>query len=341
MTQPRIVIRLLENIKGHWYRITIPKLTDFEIVLPSSTTILECFPNPELDMWKTNTSPAEIKEKQETGKLGGSKFHHCADITMKGSVVSARGLTEEQIKMTGLSLDPETQDKKLIAYLREPLTEREGKCLIGFENFWADMKPYTVGNELTVANYKKLRDGSYDGYAGTLDWIGYLMNPKTKQYELWIIDWKTSKSPSKTNSLQIVSYLKAFEFTFKKKLKGVRLGVAYFGNTTKKKYTLSEVKDYDKFWKAFQLTKKLWDFVNPKKMPSVNTIQGEYSIDTSHKVPGKILSLTPPKRHAKKQSNLPLPKVQQDEEPKDSGIDHSSEPAVDVTSKVDDAVIAG
>jgi hypothetical protein len=273
MPKHKIVINLIETLTGHWYRV-IPE-PDMEILLPSSTTVLEYFPSPSLDFWKTNTSPEEIKEKQEAGKTQGSKVHHCIDVAIQGGTVDVNGLTEEQIKSIGLS------DKKLVSYLQEPLTERESKALVGFENFWFDKLPVTEKNEIQVFNYKRGKDGVYNGYAGTLDWVGYLWDSKRKQYDLWILDWKTSKTPSKSNSLQVVSYHKALEFTYKKKI-NARLGVVYLGNTTKKKYTLSEIKDGKECWEMFKTTKLLWDFLNPNKKPDLTVLQEKYAINTSY-----------------------------------------------------------
>ena len=135
-------IKLVENTRnGHWYEVKDDELNE-SIYLPSSTNILSAFPNPGLKFWLENSSPEEIKRAQEDGKIQGSKVHHAIDLEIAGEKIGINGFTDEQLKMTGLT------DKRLLSYLRKELTEREEKCLIGFENFWEDYQPITVGNEL-------------------------------------------------------------------------------------------------------------------------------------------------------------------------------------------------
>ena len=90
-------ITLVETKQGHWYEIGDPE-TDEKIYLPSSTNILDCFPNKGLDIWMQATTPEEIKRKQDEGKIQGSKMHHCISLQIMGETVSTNGITDEQIK---------------------------------------------------------------------------------------------------------------------------------------------------------------------------------------------------------------------------------------------------
>ena len=140
-------IKLIEAENGHWYEIRDDELNE-SIYLPSSTNILEAFPNPGLDFWLENSTPEAIKKAQDDGKIQGSKVHHIIDLQIKGEKVGINGCTEEQVEMTGLT------DKKLTSYLKQELTDREEKCLVGFENWWEDFQPVTIENELMVVNPK-------------------------------------------------------------------------------------------------------------------------------------------------------------------------------------------
>lgn len=269
-------ISLVETAAGHWYKIEDPETNDF-IYLPSATNILDAFPNKQLDIWAETTSPEEIKRAKDDGKIQGTKVHHSVDLMLNGEKVELSGITERQIEILGLS------DKKLVAYLKQELTEREEKGLIGFQNFWEDFKGITVANEIMVYSGKH-------GYAGTLDWIGYLWNAKKKAYELWLLDWKTSKQLSRENDLQVAAYHKALEELHGKKFK-LRVGILQVGNKNKCKYTLKEVTDEKQAFDLFITTKKLWDDLNPSKEPPISYRQQEFTINTEHKKKGKKLNL--------------------------------------------------
>jgi hypothetical protein len=253
----------VEAKDGHWYEIRDDELNE-SIYLPSSTNILSCFPNPGLDFWRETTSPEEIRERQEAGKMQGSKMHHCIDLQISGETVGIGGITRDQIEKLGLV------DRKLIAYLREPLTEREEEALIGMENFWNDFRPVTVSNELLVFSLKYK-------YAGTMDWIGYLWNKKKNKYELWIVDWKISKTLDRSYDLQLASYWRAFEETYKRRLGKIRLGILQLGKN-KCKYSFKEVEDKNESFKLFLKTKEIWDDLHPSKSPKIVSRREKFSL---------------------------------------------------------------
>jgi len=269
----------VESASGHFYFYQHPIKQPEGVYLPSSTTILEVFPNKGLDFWKTNTSPAEIKDKQENGKRQGTKLHHCIELGSKGQTISKDGVTDAQIKMLGLS------DRRLINYLREPLTDRELQALDGVENFARIFEPVTVKNEMIVVSTKV-------GYAGTCDWVGYLKNKKTGRYELWVLDWKISNTKSRSNELQVVSYKKALSEMYpeNKALKRAKMGTVYFG-MNKCHFSFSEVTDAPQAYRLFLLTKKLWHDANPK-LPEFDTKSREsYSFNMNNQFKGNIINL--------------------------------------------------
>ena len=265
----------METESGHWYDIGDTEVGEHHF-LPSSTNILDCYPNKGLDFWRETSSPEEIRKAQEDGIAQGSKMHKCIELQLLGQKVLGNGITEAQILALGIV------DKKLIRYLKEPLTKREEEALVGFENFWEEFKPVTVGSEIMVYSLKH-------GYAGTLDWIGYLYNKKKKKYELFIIDWKISKSLNRSYDLQLASYWKAFEETYKKKIGGARLGILQLGKN-KCLYSFKEVKDKKSAWKMFLTTKEIWHDSHPNARPKVTNRREEFSIN-QYKKKGKSIKI--------------------------------------------------
>lgn len=268
-------ITLVETQSGHFYEIVDPEINE-SIFLPSSTTILSCFPNPGLDIWLQTSTPEEIKRAQEDGKMQGTKTHKCVELQIMGDHVFTTGITDAQIKKLDLV------DRKLINYLKEPLTTREEEALIGFENFWEEYKPITVASELMVFSGKH-------GYAGTLDWVGYLWNEKKKTYEFWIVDWKISKTLDRSYDLQLASYWKAVEETYKKKFPKARLGILQLGKN-KCKFSFKEVKDKKKAWDVFLTTKKIYDDLHPNSQPKIVSRREKFFVE-QHKKKGKIVKL--------------------------------------------------
>ena len=257
--------RLIEAENGHFYSIK-------DAYLPSSTNILECFPNPGLTFWRENTDASVIKQKQEDGKIQGSKVHHCCYLLSLGETINSEGLTNKQINLLGLS------NPRLIQYLKNPLTKRERKCIESFQVFYEDYQPETLKNEMIVYSLK-------NGYAGTLDWIGYLWNKKTKKRELWIIDYKISNSHSLAYDLQIASYYYALNESRKKRYK-LKLGLLYLGKSTKKGYQLKESKNKHISFKNFLITKKLWHFLYPNVRPKIPAKVNDFKVKT-YKYKGK------------------------------------------------------
>jgi hypothetical protein len=282
-------ITLIETNSGHWYEIQNEEFEE-PLYLPSSTTILSCFPNPGLDLWFQTTNYEEIKKKQDEGKRQGTKVHKIIELRIMGQTVLGSGISDAQISLLGLS------DKKLIQYLKEPLTEREEEALVGVENFWEEFKPITVASEIMVYSKKY-------GYAGTADWVGYLWDAKKKKYELWIIDWKISKSVERGYDLQGVSYWKAFEETYGKRYPNMRIGILQLG-ANKCNYSFKEVKnkkgdlskDKNKAkkvaWNLFLKTKDIYDDIYPNKKPQQTKRREQFDALPIYKKKGKIINLS-------------------------------------------------
>lgn len=280
----RATFELLKTNNSHWYYI---RNRDFPegVEMPSSTNILEVFPNPNLKYWLKNTSPEEIEEKTEKGKNSGSKTHHACYLLSYGEIIDPnQGLTAVQLdKLVIETEDASKRDDDLIKYLSKPFNEREVRCLDGFKNYWEDLKPVTVERELKVYHRQY-------HYAGTLDWAGYLWNAKKKKYEFWLVDYKISNSHDLGYELQVASYYQALKNMFRKKNLKAKLGLLYLGKTTKKRYQLKEIEDKKKAWNSFLLTKRLWHIIFPNARPDTQVEYDKVSVDTSFKTKGRLIN---------------------------------------------------
>ena len=278
------IFKLLNTQNSHWYFI---KNEDFPdgANLPSVTNVLDCFPNSGLRFWLENTSPEEIKQKQEDGKIQGSKLHHACFLLSGGEIIDPNiGLTKEQIyKLPLETSDDKQKDDELLNYLLQPFTIRENNGIIGFNNYWDEFKPVVVAREMQVY-HKALR------YAGTLDAIQYLWNKKEKKYEAWLIDYKISNQHSLAYELQLVSYYKALCKMYNRNFK-LRLGILYLAKSTKKKFQLKEVIDKKEAWDNFILTKKLWHATNKNAEPKEEKPKEKISVDISFKMKGRKIKL--------------------------------------------------
>ena len=127
------------------------------------------------------------------------------------------------------------------------------------------------------------------GFAGTLDWVGYLWDKKTKKYDLWIVDWKISKALDRSYDLQVASYWVALQETYGKKLPKLRLGILQLGKN-KCNYSFKEVKDKSKAWKLFLETKALYDDLHPNGKPPVIERRQQFTLNKFEKK-GKSIKL--------------------------------------------------
>lgn len=137
----------------------------------------------------------------------------------------------------------------------EPMTTEEIICLQSFTKWWNDTKPELLASEMTVL-------GGY--YAGTLDRI-YRING-----QIWIVDFKTSKSIWEEQKLQVSSYKHAninfAEFGITADEWAARkVGILQLGYTLNKNgYKFTEIDDkYD----LFQIAYRIWQNENPNAKP--------------------------------------------------------------------------
>ena len=153
---------------------------------------------------------------------------------------------------------------------------------MGLENFWEEFKPITVKSNLGIISYKYR-------YGGTLDWVGYLWDKKTKKYNLWILDFKISKTLDRSYDLQITGYFQALQETYKKKLPKARLGILQLGKN-KCGYSFHEVKDRTTCMDLLIKTKAIWDDINKSKEPALIQRRESFNLKKYSKK-GRIIKL--------------------------------------------------
>lgn len=143
---------------------------------------------------------------------------------------------------------------------------RVEECLMAWINFVVDEEPQVISYEQMVLA---------DDWGGTVD---LRCRIKSDNYEnLWTIDFKTSKSVYDSHKSQVESYRREFNDD--------KAGVLILGNSTKKRYTFTEVKakERDYFYNYFLKVKDLAYHIlehnnrlqpHQKDMPEVFTLKG-------------------------------------------------------------------
>ena len=273
---------------GRFYEI------DENVFWPSVTTILEARPLAFglKEFFLTNTKDEAERKLKEAG-LQGSKIHHSIDLLLHGATLRPSGITKIQLDMTNLVNDPEYGEPELLDYLQRPFTKTEDKMMRGFMQFWADFEPEVIQNEVIVA--KSL--GKKKGYAGTVDFVGYIkMYKKAKKApqnaksmteecsrELVVLDWKTGKGLYKEYDLQVSAYMHAYnEKSGKRKRRAKHCGLLQLG-VNKCGYKLHMVEHPRKDFQRFKDTAKIWFDLNEDAKPSMYEFANEYKIERPKK----------------------------------------------------------
>lgn len=133
------------------------------------------------------------------------------------------------------------------------------KCLKGFEEWFKSVKPEVLGAEFTTWNDKY-------NFAGTVD-LKCKING-----EVWIVDYKTSKSIHDDHQLQLSAY------GYSEKVG--KLGILHLGNTTKQGWSFLEIKDPKKYWQQFEKVSELFDLKYPNAKPNQDIFPIEFNLFT-------------------------------------------------------------
>lgn len=225
---------------------------------PSVTSILTIYPKG-IGFYKWlvgNGSWDEAERIKEEAGDRGAKVHNAIIQLIKGKqlrLMTAKG--DERI-----------------------FTEEEWKAILAFKNWWEDFKPITSDCEKMVYSEKF-------GFAGTVDWIGYIhISDKSgkKKKCLAMLDWKTSKSIYSSSLIQVAAY--AFANAEMKGEPIDSLAVVQLGSKAKRKYTMKFIDDRKSCFKVFLATKQIWEFENPGVEPQIEELPGEIRLQKYEKV---------------------------------------------------------
>jgi hypothetical protein len=154
-------------------------------------------------------------------------------------------------------------------------TERAWAMIQAFVNFWEDYSPETQEKEHCILSKKV-------GYAGTIDWAGYVTPPGTKKEvgkRMFVrLDWKTSKYIHDEYELQLVAYDRAE--VERGKQEADELLIVQFGTTTKRGYSIRTIKDRPLKYKMFKHVYEIWKYRNPDAKPFQKSLPTSLSLPT-------------------------------------------------------------
>jgi ATP-dependent exoDNAse (exonuclease V) beta subunit len=121
------------------------------------------------------------------------------------------------------------------------------KCLQSFLDWYEEYQPEVISTEKTIWEDDML-------YAGTMD-LACKING-----EIYIIDFKTSKSIHDSMKIQLSAYNYA-------EYKGqAKQAILHLGNTTKKGYSFNEC-EFDKYFRQFKAILGVFKELNPNARP--------------------------------------------------------------------------
>ena len=169
-------IELIKTASKHFYRTPIG-------ILPSVTTILDSVKKPGLEAWKER-EPRWREISDHAADLG-TRVHKAIErylnLKLKTRQEEEAGREEREVEVEEVEVEDEEIKNPFSAFL-------EWEAATGFE---------AVGVELGV--------WSEQGYAGSLDLLGYLDG------RLYVVDLKTSRIIRPEHLLQVSAYRWAYE----------------------------------------------------------------------------------------------------------------------------------
>lgn len=168
----------------------------------------------------------------------------------------------EQITKMGFILDQNYIEERWGNYEKDLLFVR--RCFEGFFNFMVEEEAEIVSSERMILG---------DDWGGTMDLELRLKRDGYKN--LWVVDIKTSKSVFEEHKQQVEAY--------RRTVGADRGGVLILGNSTKKRYTFTEVPKakHDFYWKLFQAEKEVAYILledSKRLQPTEETFAESYSL---------------------------------------------------------------
>lgn len=124
------------------------------------------------------------------------------------------------------------------------------RSIQAFIDWYAEENPEIIDNEYIIWG---------PDYAGTVDLLCKIKSDNYK--DVWLIDYKSSKSIHDAHKAQVEAYKHA-------DLRATKGAILHLGNTTKKGFTFSEIKESEKYWNMFETAKKMFQILRPNARPT-------------------------------------------------------------------------
>jgi hypothetical protein len=239
-------VKLIDYFDEHWYEISD------ELILPSVTSIIGkvIAKGFAFEEWLRNTGQESKKITREAAE-SGSKIHNAIEDLLKGNVINA---------MSGY------------------FTKDEWRKLVNFQRWYEELSIECIESEAIIFDEEL-------GYAGTIDFIGWIINPKTKEREKWLLDWKSGNAIHKEAYQQVAGYMNAYNKREENKAEPIKkCGVVHLGasNRTQKDYnnigvSLTPV-DFNESFEAFSLTLQLYKLLFPNEQAPVSEFPMEIKL---------------------------------------------------------------
>lgn len=205
---------------------------------PSMTYVLSCvYPAHELAEWRGDVGNKRADEIMNEAGEDGNFVHAAIERILKGEEV------------TTIEIEKQFSSRRSLKVKR---------CLKAFMDWHAEFKPKTIGLEYAVWG---------DGYAGTVDLKCEI------EGEIYIVDFKTSKSIHNSHKVQIAGYGMADS-------KVDKIALLHLGNTTKKKYSFLVQDDEDraKYEGQCKMAVSMFHTLNPNAKPTDETFPEIFKI---------------------------------------------------------------
>lgn len=222
-----------------FYRITNDDLT--EEYRPSLTHILSCaYPKDfGLEQWRGDVGNKRADEIMEETAEDGSFVHQSIEKIISGYHISRK------------DIENRFSPKRALKVMR---------CIKAFLDWYEEYKPKTISTEYIVW---------HDKFAGTVDYKCEING------EIYIVDFKTSKTLHTSHKVQVCGYGMA---DTEHKIQKVAL--LHLGNTTKKKYSFNVLDDEEraKYENECKQTLIMFHTLNPNAKPNEETFPEDFSL---------------------------------------------------------------
>ena len=212
---------------------------------PSVTYILGCaYPSDfGLMEWRGDVGNKRAEEILEETSEDGSFVHDAIHKILTGESISSELISTKFSPKRSLKIK---------------------RCLRSFLDWHKEHKPETIALEETVWN-------DAIGAAGTRDFKCKING------EVYVIDFKTSKSIRNAHKVQVCAY-GLFD-------KSDHVALLHLGNTTKKGYSFNvlDAEDREKFTTQFHGANNLFKIMNPNAKPNSEVFPEHFKIETKTK----------------------------------------------------------